>query len=174
MLQITGKHDRFCDRLSRRRFMQIGSLGVTGLSLPALLRAEAEGQRPKGRSIILIWQHGGPSQLDTFDLKPDAPSEVRGPYQSIGSKLAGVPVGELLPYQAKILDKCTIIRSFTHGNGDHWAAAHWMLTGYLGATGSDRVPRNPSMGAISSYLFCLLYTSPSPRDGLLSRMPSSA
>jgi len=152
MLKITGKHDRFCDHLSRRRFMQIGSLGVAGLSLPALLRAEAEGQRTKGRSIILIWQHGGPSQLDTFDMKPNAPSEVRGPYESIGSKLTGVPVGELLPYQAKILDKCTIIRSFTHGNGDHWAAAHWMLTGYLGATGSDRVPRNPSMGAISSYL----------------------
>ena len=68
--------------------MQIGSLGVAGLSLPALLRAEAEGQRTKGRSIILIWQHGGPSQLDTFDMKPNAPSEVRGPYESIGSKLS--------------------------------------------------------------------------------------
>jgi hypothetical protein len=59
---------------------------------------------------------------------------------------------ELLPYHAKIMDKCTVIRSFTHGNGDHWAAAHWMLTGYLGANGSDRMPRNPSMGSVMSHL----------------------
>jgi hypothetical protein len=66
--------------------------------------------------------------------------------------MAGVQICELMPFHAAALDKCTIIRSFTHGNGDHWAAAHWLLTGYLGANGSDRVPRNPSMGAVASYL----------------------
>ena len=115
MLRLTGGFDgRLCNGMSRRKFLEVGSIGALGLALPDLLRHEARGAEYKSdKSVILIWQHGGPSQLDTFDLKPDAPSEVRGPYTSIGSKLTGVPVGELLPYQAKILDKCTIVRSFT-------------------------------------------------------------
>ena len=133
--------------------MQIGSLSMFGLTLADLLRAETSQPSKKSkRSVILIWQHGGPSQLDTFDMKPEVVEEVRGPYQSISTTLPGLQICELMPYHAQIMDKCTVIRSFTHGNGDHWAAAHWMLTGYLGATGGDRVPRNPSMGAISSHL----------------------
>jgi len=156
----SAKSNRFCDGLSRRRFLEIGSLGLFGLSLPGLLRQQAQAADASGRdhkyrsprSVILIWQHGGPSQLDTFDMKPEAPAEVRGPYSSINSSLPGLDVCELLPYQAKIMDKCTVIRSFTHGNGDHWAAAHWMLTGRLGATGSDRPARQPSMGSVISHL----------------------
>lgn len=129
---------------------------MLGLSLADVLRAEDAGgnqsKHKSKRSIILIWQHGGPSQLDTFDMKPNAPSEVRGPYQSIATNVTGVRFGEHCSQQAKVMDKCTLIRSFTHGNGDHWAAAHWMLTGHLGATGSDRVPRNPSMCSIASHL----------------------
>ena len=150
----------FCDGLSRRRFLEIGSLGAFGLSLSSLLRREAVAADASGRgiqhsskrSVILIWQHGGPSQLDTFDMKPLAPSEIRGPYRSIASSLPGLDVSELCPEQAKVMDKCTVIRSFTHGNGDHWAAAHWMLTGRTGANGSDRVPRQPSMSAVASHL----------------------
>ncbi|MCA9018517.1 MAG: DUF1501 domain-containing protein, partial [Planctomycetaceae bacterium] len=89
---------------------------------------------------------------DTFDMKPEAPSEYRGPYQSIASSLPGLDVGELMPEHARIMDKCTVVRSFSHGNGDHWAAAHWMLTGRLGANGSSRAPRYPSMGAVASHL----------------------
>ena len=155
MLKITGRKHRLCDGVSRRRFLQVGSLGVFGLSLADVLNSEARasGERlPTKKSIILVWQHGGPSQLDTFDMKPDAPSEVRGPYESIESTLAGLRVCEKMPFHAKIMDKCTVIRSFSHGNSDHWAAAHWMLTGYLGATGSDRVPRKPSMGSVVSHL----------------------
>ncbi|MCA9179008.1 MAG: DUF1501 domain-containing protein [Planctomycetales bacterium] len=137
---------------SRRRFISIGSLGLCGLSLPQLLEAESSRQSTSRRSVILIWQHGGPSQLDTFDIKPDAPEEYRGPYRSIETSLPGLRIGELLPCQAKVMDKCTVIRSFSHGNGDHWAAAHWMLTGRLGANGSDRRPRQPSMGAVASHL----------------------
>tara|TARA_Y100000588_G_scaffold391754_1_gene501332 strand:- start:715 stop:1845 length:1131 start_codon:yes stop_codon:yes gene_type:complete len=85
-------------------------------------------------------------------MKPDQPSEVRGPWTSIETSLPGLRISELLPHHAKVMDKCTVIRSFTHGNGDHWAAAHWLLTGYLGANGSDRVPRRPSMQSVSSYL----------------------
>ena len=151
---------RFCDGLSRRRFLEVGSLSVLGLSLPDLLRRPADGADSAGRparytsprSVIMIWQHGGPSQLDTFDMKPEAAREVRGPWQPIASSLPGLDVCELCPEQAKVMDRCTVIRSFSHGNGDHWAAAHWMLTGRTGANGSDRVPRQPSMGAVATHL----------------------
>ena len=159
MIQIQGQANRFCDGIARRQFLEVGALSVLGLGLPALLRNEARAdlstrshQSRSKRSVILVWQHGGPSQLDTFDMKPHAPSEIRGPYGSIASSLAGLPVCEKLPFQAKIMDKCSVIRSFSHGNGDHWAAAHWMLTGRLGANGSDRVPRQPSIGAVASHL----------------------
>ena len=138
--------------------MEIGALSAFGLGLSDLLRSETEagnsgvvsGRSP--RSVILIWQHGGPSQLDTFDMKMDQPIEVRGPYLPISTNVTGIQVSELMQYHSRVMDRCSIIRSFTHGNGDHWAAAHWLLTGYLGATGSDRVPRNPSMQSISSKL----------------------
>ena len=124
-----------------------------GLSLADVLRAEASsGHGASKKAVILIWQHGGPSQLDTFDMKPFAPSEYRGPYQSVASTLPGLDVCELMPHHAKVMDRCTVIRSFSHGNGDHWAAAHWMLTGRLGANGSDRIPRQPSIGAVASHL----------------------
>ena len=104
MLRINqGSAHRFCDGISRRRFLEIGSLGAFGLSLPALLKSEATAADASGRgarhaskrSVILVWQHGGPSQLDTFDMKPLAPSEIRGPYRSIASSLPGLEVGEL-------------------------------------------------------------------------------
>lgn len=157
MLTIES-HDRarLCDGVSRRRMIQVGALGAFGLSLPQLLAHEAnaaeQGKGSSKKSVILIWQHGGPSQLDTFDMKPDAPLEVRGPYRPISTTLPGLEVSELCPEQAKVMDKCTVIRSFSHGNGDHWAAAHWMLTGRTGATGSDRPPRQPSIGAVASHL----------------------
>ena len=153
MLTVSGPSRRFCDGFSRRDFIAAGSLGIFGLTLADLLRAESV--RPVGgrkRSVILIWQHGGPSQLDTFDMKPDAPREYRGPYGSIPTSLPGLRICEKMPFHARVMDRMSVIRSFTHNNGDHWAAAHWLLTGYTGATGSDRKPRNPSMGAISAHL----------------------
>ena len=156
MLRIQGsKNARFCDQFTRRRFLEIGGLSTLGLGLPGLLNSESHAKSAASaskKSVILIWQHGGPSQLDTFDMKPLSPSEYRGPYQSIASTLPGLDVCNLMPEHAKVMDKCTVIRSFSHGNGDHWAAAHWMLTGRLGSTGSDRTPRQPSMGAVASHL----------------------
>jgi hypothetical protein len=135
---------RLCDGVSRRRMIQVGTLGAFGISLRHLLGSEAraseEGKTFSKKSVILIWQHGGPSQLDTFDMKPDAPLEVRGPYRPISTNLPGLEVSELCPEQAKVMDKCTVIRSFTHGNGDHWAAAHWMLTGRTGACSAPASP----------------------------------
>ena len=159
MLNIVGQQGnrtQFCDGMVRRRMLQIGALGTFGLSLPQLLRAEQNRSlHPSSRSkksVILIWMHGGPSQLDTFDMKPGAPAEYRGAFSPIASNLPGLDICELLPEHAKVMDKCTVIRSFSHGNGDHWAAAHWMLTGRLGATGNSRAPRQPSMGAVASHL----------------------
>jgi uncharacterized protein (DUF1501 family) len=155
MLEISGKktQQNLCDGLGRRRFLQVGGLSALGLSLSDLLRLETEAASGHSKkAVILIWQHGGPSQLDTFDMKPLAPSEYRGPYSSIQSSLPGLDVCNLMPEHAKIMHHCTVVRSFSHGNGDHWAAAHWMLTGRLGSTGSDRTPRQPSMGAVSSHL----------------------
>ena len=158
MLNIVGGSDRgaFCDRLTRRRMLRIGGLAPLGLGLPALLRAEQAGLvHPAARSkksVILVWMHGGPSQLETFDMKPDAPAEYRGAFSPVRSNVPGIDVCELLPEHAKVMYKCTVIRSFSHGNGDHWAAAPWMLTGRLGANGSDRKPRYPSMGAVAAHL----------------------
>jgi hypothetical protein len=156
MLRVVGGRQHCCQPLPRRRFLEIGSASLFGLTLPQLLRAEQQphsaGKLRAKRSVILIWQHGGPSQLDTFDMKPEAPSEVRGPFRGMASSMDGLPICELMPYHAQIMHHTTVIRSFTHGNGDHWAAAHWLLTGRLGANGSDRAPRQPSMGAIASHL----------------------
>lgn len=153
MLKLLGRQKRnLCDGISRRRFIEIGAISTLGWTLADQLRAEQSSGHQSKRSVILIWQHGGPSQLDTFDMKPMAVEEVRGPYQSISSSLDGLPICELMPHHAEIMNLCTVIRTLTHGNGDHWAAAHWLLTGYLGATGSDRAARNPSMSAISSHL----------------------
>lgn len=142
--------------MNRRRFIEVGGLGMFGLTLSGLIRNEAAARttavKRSPRSVIMIWQHGGPSQLDTFDMKPLAPTEYRGPYSSINTTLPGLDICELMPEHARVMDKCTVIRSYSHGNGDHWAAAHWMLTGRLGATGSDRRPRFPSMGAVASKL----------------------
>lgn len=156
MLNVLGEskgRNAFCDRIGRRRMLQIGGLGAFGLGLPQLLRAEqSQAATSSPKSVILIWMHGGPSQLDTFDMKPLAPREYRGPFSPVASALPGLDVCELLPEHAKVMDRCTVIRSLSHGNGDHWAAAHWMLTGRLGATGSDRPARQPSMGAVASHL----------------------
>ncbi len=138
MLRIEGSSKKLCDGVSRRKFIEVGTLSAFGLSISDLLRGEANAavrSKVSGspKSVILIWQHGGPSQLDTFDMKMDQPEEVRGPYQPINTNVPGIQVSELMKYHAKVMDHCSIIRSFTHGNGDHWAAAHWMLTGYLGA-----------------------------------------
>jgi hypothetical protein len=155
MLHLPGQSYRLCDGRTRRSFLRAGFLGLTGLTLSDLLRVEASPSATPNssrRSVILIWQHGGPSQLETFDMKPTAPIEYRGPYEPIDSSLPGLQVSEKMPYHARIMHHTSVIRSFTHGNGDHWAAAHWILTGYLGATGNDRPPRKPSACAITSHL----------------------
>jgi Protein of unknown function (DUF1501) len=157
MLELTAPSPRRCDGVSRRSFLKVGSLGFTGLTLADALRVKANASASNGasvpeRSVILIWLDGGPPQHETYDPKPNAPAEYRGPLKPISTAVPGVQVSELLPNHARLLDKVSLIRSLHHDNGDHFAAAHWMLTGYLGANGSNQTPKYPSAGSIIARL----------------------
>ncbi len=151
---------RFCDGWARRDFLRIGAAGALGLnmSLPKLLQAEASGNSltaKKDVSFIFVFLKGGLSTIDTFDMKPDAPSEIRGPFQSIPSNVPGTRVCEKIPNIAKVMDKFSIIRSFTHRNAGHGPADHYMLTGYHPVGGFDGglKPNNqhPAMGSVISH-----------------------
>ncbi len=155
MLELTSPAPRRCDGLGRRDFLRIGALGWGGLTLADVLRAESRaadaGNPPRpasDRSVILVWLDGGPPQHETYDPKPDAPAEYRGPLKPIATAIPGVQVSELLPGHARLLDRTSIIRSLHHDNGDHFAAAHWMLTGYLGSNARSMAPQYPSAGSI--------------------------
>jgi uncharacterized protein (DUF1501 family) len=153
MLELTSPSPRRCDGISRRGFLRAGSLGFAGLTLADALRARAcaatgQGASVPDKSVILIWLDGGPPQHETYDPKPEAPAEFRGPLEAIATAVPGVQVSELLPYHARLLDTVSLIRSLHHDNGDHFAAAHWMLTGYLGSNAVNQRPQYPSAGSI--------------------------
>lgn len=128
-----------CDGLTRRNFVRVGGLTALGLGMPSffqLQRATAANAMTgppalsKAKSCILIWLDGGASHLDTFDPKPQAPSEVRGPFGSIGTKLTGIQISEHMPETAKILDKVALIRSVTSPFGVHNFAVQYLMTGH--------------------------------------------
>jgi hypothetical protein len=119
-------------RVSRRTFVKIGGLGLAEFGLPQLLRAEAGrtgGRRATAKSVILLFQFGGPSHLDTFDPKPDAPREIRGEFAVIPTKVPGVRVTEHLPRLARLADKYALIRSVHHNRSNHNSGAYYSLTG---------------------------------------------
>ncbi|MFO0821067.1 MAG: DUF1501 domain-containing protein [Pirellulales bacterium] len=131
MLDLIGRGYRTCDGVTRRSFLRVGGLGVGGVALPELLRLRAEGAVPNQRkAVILIWQAGGPSHLDMYDLKPDAPAEFRGEFRPIATNVPGIDVGEHLPLQSRIMDKMSIVRSGCHTNAGHGMGSQWMLTGW--------------------------------------------
>ena len=126
-----------CDGFLRRDLMRVGGLTALGLGLGDFLRlqrlaaAESDGMpAPKAKACILIWLDGGPSHLETFDPKPNAPSEVRGPMSTIATSLPGVRFNECLPQTAAMLDRVAIIRSMTSPLGEHNFGTHYMMTGY--------------------------------------------
>jgi hypothetical protein len=140
---------------SRRWFLQTGLAGLAGLSLPGLLRSRAETAGAAGaprKAVILIWLSGGPSQLDTWDPKPNAPAEVRGPFASIATTVPGVRVCEHLPRQARILDRLALVRSVDcRSSTDHFPAP--MQAGNPAARRSTIDPHigtHPSMGAVAA------------------------
>lgn len=120
--------------LSRRCLLKAGGLGLLGLSLPRLLRAEAlqSASAPKARakSVVFLFQWGGPSQLDMFDMKPEAPSGIRSPHGAIPTTLDGVVTNERLPRTARVMDKVTLIRSMHHTMKNHNSAGYYALTGH--------------------------------------------
>src|SRR5579871_5838546 len=108
MLAIPGSASRLCDGTSRREFLQIGGLGAAGLALPGLFQARAAAGAGAGRakSCILLFMGGGPPQMDTFDLKPDAPAEVRGELRPIPTSVPGIQISEQLPLLARQMHRC--------------------------------------------------------------------
>ncbi len=154
MLEIQGKSVRLCDGISRRSFLKIGSLGLAGLSLPQFLRA-SENQQSDGRrkrAVILYWMAGGPSHIDTYDMKPNAPDQVRGPFRPGATNVPGLRFNELFTRQARIADKISLVRSLTHTNHEHMDAAHWVQTGYHEVRIMGRGQPYPSQGSVVSKL----------------------
>src|SRR5438067_4879581 len=126
--------------ITRRRLLQVGGLGLLGLNLPGFLRAAEGGRRKaRARSVIFLHQYGGPSCHDTFDMKPAAPEAVRGELRPVASRLSGVPVCELLPRTAGMMDKVTLVRSVHHTMKNHNSAGYYSLTGYAPPTDDQRL-----------------------------------
>jgi hypothetical protein len=137
--------------MSRRSALKAGFLGLMGLSLADWLRLRAAGAASeKETACILIWLDGGPSQLETYDPKPDAPAEFRGPFGAIDTNVPGIQISESLPRHARHADKMVLVRSLHHDNGDHFAGAHWMLTGRFGSSAANMAPKFPSVGSYVS------------------------
>lgn len=163
MWKVNGDASRDCDGMLRRSFVQAGVLGLAGLTLPEFLRirATAADHSPRihhGRtdtSVILIWMSGGPGHHETWDPKPDAVSQFRGPFGAIETSVPGMQFGELLPEQARIAEHVSVLRSVNHGSGDHTKGNHWMLTGFEGPDFNKpdhKVQRRPSLGSVAAAL----------------------
>jgi hypothetical protein len=134
--------------------MKMGLAGFASLSLPGILRLRAESPAPnsdKKTAVIMVWKPGGCSHIDTYDPKPEAPSEYRGPFGSIPTKVNGLRFTELLPMQAKIADKFTVLRSMRHGAGGHPAGTMHMLSGDSDTRDKSK-PRLPDWMSVTNYL----------------------
>src|SRR5262252_6297235 len=143
MLNIPGRRAYTCEGPTRRELMRIGSIGLMGLSLPHFFRAQARaaeipakyaGARGFGaaKSVVMIFLQGGPSHIDIWDPKPDAPDNVRGDFKPIRTNVPGIWLSEVMPLLARQMDKATLIRSVSYtpnGLFNHTAAMYQMLTG---------------------------------------------
>ncbi|MSQ95575.1 MAG: DUF1501 domain-containing protein [Gemmataceae bacterium] len=141
MLDLFHASSRNCEGISRRSLLKIGGLGLGNLALPELLRLRAqdraEGRTTSDTAVILLWLDGGPSQFETYDPKPDAPAEYRGPYQTIQTNVVGLNLCELLPMHAQIADKIAVVRSVAHRESGHGSAVKNLNTGYLHPPGTN-------------------------------------
>ena len=149
-----GSTGKYCDGLSRRHFVQLGVAGMASAGLADVWRAQqasaAQGATKKDTSVILIWLDGGPSHMDLYDMKPEAPAEYRGIWQPIATNVPGFEISELFPRQAQVADKFSIVRSLHHDTGDHFAGGHWMLTSRGGASGANTAGHYPSIASIAT------------------------
>src|SRR5947208_16478752 len=161
MLRILGSPRKLCDGLTRRDFLNVGGLGLLGLGASKLTASPTapralERSFGKAKSCILLFLYGSPSQLETFDTKPDAPVEIRGDLKAIRSNVIGMDVGELLPNVSRVMDKVTVVRSMTHPHPIHGVA--------FATTGIETIdvamelsPRDgrhwPYVGSVVDYVF---------------------
>lgn len=146
MLTVTGARHSCCDKINRRNFLRAGALGLGGLTLADLLRADASPAKPaRAKSVIYIVLGGGPSHIDMYDLKPDAPAEFRGPFKPIQTKLPGVQICEHMPLQAGMMDQITLLRGIRSVENDHFLSE--VYTG-LPRTAGHR----PAFGSVVSRL----------------------
>lgn len=160
MLALLGHPQRTCDGISRRSMLQAGT-GLLGVSLPAVLAAESQGltiPTARARSVLFVFLYGGPSQLETFDMKPDAPSGFRGPFRPIDSRTPGLRICEHLPRLAQTSHRFAVVRTVHHPQNDH-NGTHFIQTGYPlppADRGSARVAATekdwPAFGSVISYL----------------------
>jgi hypothetical protein len=145
---FSGNPRRFCDSMSRRNFLRVGSLGLGALALPRLLELRARGAiapHARRKSVIMVCLGGGPSQLDTYDMKPEATTEVRGEFRPIKTNVPGFELCELMPRQAKLADKFTVVRNVQWIEPDHQRAEVF--------TGFPTKAHRPSFGSIVSRLY---------------------
>jgi hypothetical protein len=170
MLSIPGRSVRLCDGITRREALRVGGLGFTGLMWADCLRARATagsevppGRKPgsfgKARACILIFNYGGPSHLDSWDLKPDAPREIRGEFKPMATRVPGIAISEHLPRLATLAGHYAILRSVNHRDNDHAIGAYLALTGHhhpknaiLGIEPPVTPQDMPSLGSVVSKL----------------------
>jgi hypothetical protein len=160
MLTVLSHPRRTCGGLARRELLQIGGVGLLGLSLPHVCAAEsiAEPLAPRAKSVLFVFLYGGPSQLETFDMKPDAASNIRGPFRPIDSRTPGLRICEHLPQLAERSDQYCVIRTVNHAQNDH-NGTHIIQTGRplppanRGADNVDATDKDwPAYGSVISYL----------------------
>lgn len=155
MLRIdAGRTGPYCDGLTRRSFVSLGVAGMASIGLGGVGRAlgmtpATTRDQATAKSCILIWLDGGPSHLDLYDLKPEAPEEIRGIWKPIRTNAPGLEITELFPMQARVADKFSILRSLHHNTGDHFAGGHRMLTAKdMSVSGAQTAQKFPSLGSI--------------------------
>jgi hypothetical protein len=156
MLTIWGKRQATdCEGTTRRNFLRVGTLGMTGLSLGGLLRSRADaatrGAITKDTSVVWVWLGGGPTHVETFDPKMDAPSEYRSAVGEVSTSIPGVTIGGLFPKIAAQAHRMAFVRSFAHGNSGHAGGTHFVMTGsdYPPAD-AGMPPIKPSFGSITA------------------------
>jgi hypothetical protein len=170
MFSLLGRGVRLCDGISRREILRVGGLAFTGLTWPDWLRARATaaskatigrasalGRFGKARACILVFNYGGPSHLDIWDLKPDSPAEVRGEFRPIATNVPGLSITEHLPRLARLANRYAVVRSVTHRDNDHAIGAYYALTGHhhpknaiLGIEPPATPQDLPSLGSVVS------------------------
>ncbi len=152
MLTLSGHASSFCDGLSRRQAVQVGSLGMAGLAMDQVLRAR-DAQPVASRkktSVIFLELAGGPTQFETYDPKPEAPREYRGQFDTVATNLPGVQFSEWMPRQAAVADKLTVIRSIHHPSNSHDPSSHLTQTGYYKRGPKGGVNQMPAFGCVAA------------------------